>query len=324
MDRTERFYKIDRLLAQGRSVPLKALIEALEVSRATVKRDIQYMHDRFHAPIDWDRASGGYVYRAGSESDSRYMLPGLWFNATEAHALLTMLHVLSGIEPGILAENIAPLKTRFGAIIEKGGHCVGEVARRVRVLPMAARSIVPGNFEIMASATLTRRRLLIRHVSRQTGARTEREVSPQRLIHYRDNWYLDTFCHLRGKVRSFSADSVTDAIILKKKAKDISDCALDEVLGSGYGIFGGRRVSWARLRFTSQHARWVANERWHPRQKGRYEQDGSYILEIPYADDRELLTDILKHGDGVEVLSPKSLRDSAMRALERAAKKYRG
>jgi predicted DNA-binding transcriptional regulator YafY len=37
---------------------------------------------------------------------------------------------------------------------------------------------------------------------------TEREVSPQRLVHYRDNWYLDAWCHLREDVRSFSIDAI--------------------------------------------------------------------------------------------------------------------
>jgi predicted DNA-binding transcriptional regulator YafY len=52
----------------------------------------------------------------------------------------------------------------------------------------------------------------------------------------------------------------------------------------------------------------VATEEWHPRQRGRHEADGFYILEIPYSDDRELVMDILRHGPEVEVLGPPTLR----------------
>ena len=88
-----------------------------------------------------------------------------------------------------------------------------------------------------------------------------------------------------------------------------SDASLNRVLGAGYGIFSGARVRWAKLRFTPERARWVASEQWHPKQKGRIESDGAYLLELPYADDRELLMDILKYGPDCEVLAPQELRD---------------
>ena len=43
MDRTERFYKIDQLINDRKLVPFKDLQDQLEVSRATLKRDLEYM-----------------------------------------------------------------------------------------------------------------------------------------------------------------------------------------------------------------------------------------------------------------------------------------
>ena len=76
-------------------------------------------------------------------------------------------------------------------------------------------------------------------------------------------------------------------------------------------------------RFTSERARWVGAEQWHPQQKGRFEKDGSYVLELPYADSRELVMDILRHGPEVEVLAPADLRREVKRQLEAAAANYR-
>ena len=84
----------------------------------------------------------------------------------------------------------------------------------------------------------------------------------------------------------------------------------------------GRKTWTAVLRFSPERARWVADETWHPQQKGRLE-NGHYILEIPYSDDRELVLDILKHGPDVEVLRPKSLRKRVLEQLLRAASRYR-
>ncbi len=65
----------------------------------------------------------------------------------------------------------------------------------------------------------------------------------------------------------------------------------------------------------------MADERWHPEQKGRY--DGNhYLLEIPYSDDRELVLDILKYGPDVEVIAPASLRREVAERLRLAAQRY--
>ena len=158
---------------------------------------------------------------------------------------------------------------------------------------------------------------------RGTDESTEREISPQRLVHYRDNWYLDAWCHLRDGLRAFSVDAIEHAEILDRRAKDVAEKRLDEVLGSGYGIFSGDDLSWATLRFTRERARWVASERWHPKQEGRLLKDGSYELKVPYADDRELIMDIMKYGGDCTVITPQALVKRVAAELERARSQYR-
>jgi predicted DNA-binding transcriptional regulator YafY len=97
---------------------------------------------------------------------------------------------------------------------------------------------------------------------------------------------------------------------------------LDAVLAAGYGIFSGSDVEWAKLRFSPQRARWVAAEQWHPQQRTRWEDDGAYVLELPYSDSRELIMDILKHGADVEVLAPETLRRQVSEALGAALQRY--
>ena len=63
-------------------------------------------------------------------------------------------------------------------------------------------------------------------------------------------------------------------------------------------------------------------EFWHPKQKGRFAEDGSYLLEIPYADERELSMDILKYGPDCEVVAPDALRASVAAALRAALAHY--
>ncbi len=322
MDRSERFYKIDQMLQGGRCVAFVKLQEALGVSRAQLKRDLAYMRERLNAPIEYDRDANGYRFgrpRAGP----RYALPGLWFSAAEIHALLTMQHLLENLQPGLLTPHVKPLLARFAAILGSGDHSHEEVARRVRVLHLAAREMQHEHFAAVAQATLGRRRLRIRHYNRIEDRETERTISPQRLVHYRDNWYVDAYCHLRGDLRSFAVDAIRAAEPLDERAKEVPKAELDEYLKSGYGIFAGRKVTWAKLRFSPLAARWVAAQRWHSKQRAAFDGDGSYLLEVPYADDRELVMDILKYGPEVEVLAPAGLRSRVAAQLAAASKRYR-
>src|SRR5213075_951407 len=197
-----------------------------------------------------------------------------------------------------------------------------QVEKRIRTFQVERRAGDPKHFSVIAAAVLKRSKLWIRHYNRKKDEETEREVSPQRLVHYRDNWYLDGWCHLRNDLRSFAVDAIREARLLETHAKEIADDELDQHLGSGYGIFAGRKVEWATLKFTPAAARWVSAQTWHPEQRVRVEKDGSYSLELPYSEMPELVMEILKFGPDVEVLAPAELRRRVGEALVEAAKRY--
>jgi predicted DNA-binding transcriptional regulator YafY len=321
MDRLERFYKIDLLLKERQVVSFALFEEKLGMSRASVKRDLEYMRSRFHAPIEYDRKSNGYRFVEPS-SGPRYELPGLWFSSSEVLALLTTLQLLANLQPGLLDRQLAPVVMRLRGILGGGDHSWEEVVKRIRIFQPERRQGRIEHFSVIAAALLKRMRLMIKHYNRKEDRETIREVSPQRLVHYRDNWYLDAYCHLRNDLRSFAVDAIREAVIKETPAREVRDAELDEYLSSGYGIFAGRKVEWATLRFTPEAARWVSAQSWHPKQRSRVEKDGSYVLEVPYAEDRELMMEILKYAADVEVLGPDALRKRVGDALRNAAKRY--
>jgi predicted DNA-binding transcriptional regulator YafY len=319
MDRTERFYKIQQLIHRYRVVSARRIRDELEISPATFKRDLEYLRSRLNIPIVWDRERNGYCFDPQAQVQE---LPGLWFSAEEIYALLTMKQLLENLQPGLLGPHVEPLLKRLSAAIGSQEHPADEVARRIRILQMGRRAIPLKHFQAAARALLERRQLAITYYTRARDEQTQRVVSPQRLVHYRENWYLDAWCHLREDIRSFAVDAIRAAEIVDRPAREVPAQDLDEVLGSSYGIFSGRATQTARLRFTPQRARWVAAEEWHPQQRASFEADGSYLLELPYSDDRELVMDILKHGPDVEVLDPPALRERVREQLNETLQRY--
>jgi len=322
MDRTERFYRIQQMLQSRRYVRTREFLDELEVSRATFKRDLEYLRDRFRAPILWDPDHEAYCFDDKVEDRAVWQLPGLWFTADELVALLTMDRLLAELEPGLLSQLTGPIRRRLKSLLESGDHTVAAIADRIRVLSMGARGIEPAHFRALSTALLSRRRVRIRHLRRVDGDVLEREVSPQRLVHYRDNWYLDSWCHKRQALRTFAVDAIDRATVLDKDAKIVGEESLERHFASGYGIFAGTDTQEAVLLFNATRARWVSRETWHPRQDGKLQLDGTYLLKFPYSREPELVMDILKYGGDVQVLAPDSLRQAVRAQLVQAIGQY--
>ncbi len=319
MDRTERFYRIRRRLLERGALTRREIEEDLEISHATFKRDLEYLRDRLNVPVVWSRERQAYVLDPAAEQSE---LPGVWFSPGEVYALLEIDHLLDTLGSGLLARQLAPLRTRLAALLESGDRGHREIRRRIRVLTLGTRRVNREVFEALSLALLGRRQAFIRHLRRGDGDVTERSVSPLRLVHYRYNWYLDAWCHVRKDLRTFAVDAILHARVEETPAREVADDELDRVLGAGYGIFAGAKTETAVLRFTPESARWVADEVWHSKQVGRIEADGSYVLELPYSREPELVMDLLRHGAGVEVLAPPSLRARVAEELAAAASQY--
>ncbi len=321
MDRFDRIFELNRILqAARRPVPRRRLEEALECSRATVKRLIEDMRLYLNAPIRYDRGRGGYRY--DQSEGTMYELPGLWFNPSELHALVSVQQLLARVQPGLLDTHLRPLQRRIDELLRLQHASSDEVPRRIRILQAAARPTGPF-FQSIAGALAQRQRLRLRYYNRASDAQSERVVSPQRLTHYRDNWYLDAWCHLREALRTFALDAIEEAQALSEPAQDVADAALEEHLSAAYGIFAGTPEQIAVLRFSPERARWVSRERWHSRQEGHFLPDGRYELRVPYGNPLELVMDILRYGPEVEVLAPNSLRSSVRERLEQTLAVYR-
>jgi len=319
MSEVVRLYRFKGLLSSRAAISADELMTALEISRATLKRDIAKLRDQLHVPIVYNRELGGYQLERDQTASE---LPGLWFSQEEILSLVTIQHLLEQLEPGLLGAKLQPLQKRLAQLMDKHGLASQDVAKRIRIVHAGKRRVVAKSFELVAAATMAGKRLKIWHFNRQNGITTEREVSPQRLVHYRDNWYLDAWCHLRDDVRNFSIDAIHRLEVLETNAKTVSIMALDQALGNSYGIFNGAAQGWAKLRFTPERARWVAGETWHPMQESAFEEDGSYVLSFPYADDRELIGDIMRYGADVQVLAPPALRSKVQKVFLEAAANY--
>ncbi|MFN7135441.1 MAG: helix-turn-helix transcriptional regulator, partial [Myxococcales bacterium] len=307
MTKTARVYRIEMLIKSRGHVSFRELLDELEVSPATLKRDLEYLRDQLGAPIEYDRFLNGYKFGAEFRGQ-KHELPGLWFNERELYSLLMTHQLLSELDgQGTLSRHLQPLLERVHQMLGTTDAEAKAIVKRVKIISPARRPVPSKFFELIGEALVKRRRVSMRYFSRGRGEVSQREVSPQRLVHYRNTWYLDGWCHRSDGLRRFALDAVEAVELSGARARDIPLKRVEAEMDAGYGIYAGASPRWARLVFSAHAARWVRNEEWHPAQRGRPEPDGSYSLEVPYTDPTELVMNLLHFNADVRILAPTSL-----------------
>ena len=323
MNNVDRIYKINSMLHARGTVTLDEFLLELEISLATFKRDLKYMRETLNAPIEYDAFTRGYKFEKQGPG-RKYELPGLWFSQDETTALVMMQHLLASLDQGgLIGPHIEPLMNKIDTILGQGETSSKELRKRIKVIPIGNRKNSNQFFAEIGNALLKRERIEILFYSKGSDTTTEREISPQRLIHYRENWYLDAYCHMRKELRSFALDGIKQVVLLNDKCHEVSEKEMSEYFTESYGIFSGKADKTAKLKFSPKAARWVSGESWHPKQRGTLNSDGSYTLEFEYGQDPELIMDILKYGAEVEVQSPKDLREKLSKKINEMLNLYK-
>jgi len=324
MSKTARLYKIEMLIRHHGHVSFAKLLDELEVSPATLKRDLEYLRDQLGAPIEYDRDVNGYRFGAEYRSQSKHELPGLWFNERELYSLLMAHQLLSGLDSeGLLSRHLQPLLDRIHELLGPGGQSDAKaLMKRVKIISALRRPVATEFFERVGEALIRRKRLDMRYLTRGRGEVSERQVSPQRLVHYKNTWYLDAWCHSREKLLRFALDAIETAQLAEARAKDVALKQVEAEMDAGYGIYAGGTRQWATLQFSAQAAPWISREELHPEQQGRWLADGGYEMKLPYVDETELVMDVLRQGEQVTVLEPEGLRAAVQKRLGLALQAY--
>jgi len=320
MDKFDRSQQIHRLLRSHKyPISLSTLAERLECTQRTVRRNIEAMQ-QYGAPIEYHNKLKGWHY-VDAESN-RFELPGIWLTADELQSLSLLINILDDFGPNSLKKELSPIEGEINKLLSARGVQPSAFRKLIKILPISHKQLPNQSFQIVSEALLKEHQLDICYES-YSHTKTERRISPQTLIYYRENWYLDAWCHLRNDLRTFSLARITQLALNKKSSKKISKQQCQAHFSESYGIFSGEAKHTAVLRFLPTIAREIAQQQWHPNQQGEWQGD-DYLLSIPYADDRELIQDILKHSPNVYVEKPAKLRKKVQNKLQAALGLFTG
>jgi proteasome accessory factor C len=320
MSKLDRLQQLSRIFkAHRRPVPLAKLAERLQCSEKTARRAIDDLKDYFDAPIEYFADGNGWQYAA--ESGEQFELPGIWLTSAELQSLTLLLHVLENFGSGLLNEELATVEKQIHQLLDARGISPSAFVEHIKILPLGNRHVPGKIFQQVGEALLQRQQIAIDYKSYSHQVST-RNISPQTLVYYRENWYLDAWCHLRNDLRTFSLARIAQIEKSAVAAISVPREQLQEHFNESYGIFAGKSRHTAKLRFYPEIAREISLQQWHPEQIGKW--DGNdYLLSFPYSDARELIGDIMRHLPNVAVEAPSSLKNAIYQRLRGAIELYK-
>lgn len=284
MSQLERAVYIDRTLRAEGLLTVRSIAERFEISPRQAKRDIEYMRDRLGAPIAFDSVSRSYHYDAAFDdlrfADERMLL---------FYVLARSLAVNEAYIPVISSEVLGELESH----VAEGYRCLED---RIRYDLSLAEPIDMNLFSGLCEAMRDGKCVDIAYVN-SGGVESSRRIEPERLLHYSGKWYVVAFDRLRSSIRTFHTGRIRNLSLTQEpvtKRTSELERRLDDYLGRSFGMFKGRSIERATVRFYGKVAPLVRNQRWHPQQidsEGSDGQSGPYLeRSIPVADYSELLS----------------------------------
>jgi predicted DNA-binding transcriptional regulator YafY len=308
-----RMLVIDQSLRACSWPNASTLGKRLEAHPRTIRRDLVYMRDQLHAPIEFDPRRNGYHY-----TEPSYRLPFLQLTEGELVALFLAeqhLRQYRGTPYGPnLAHAFAKITAGLNEPIEVDGHRLSKaISFRTSAPPMFDVSII----KTLIAAIVRRRRVVIDYWSASRDAESRREVDPYHLMSCDGQYYLIAYCHMRGGIRQFvpgriRALTLTETIFIPSDTFQV-----DAYLADSLAVFRGddSTLHTVRLRFTGAAARFARERLWHPGQTIETTPDGDLLVSFAVSHLREAERLVLSWAPECEALDPPELREQVARAL---------
>ena len=155
MERTQRIARINALLSRPQGASLSLLMSELEVSRATINRDLQVLRDGMNAPIVWDSFERVYRLEPNGNAGPAYMLPGLWLRPAQAYAVLTLNNMVQKIAPNVLGPFLDPMRGLLKEMLHSAQFKLRGLDQKIEIDMPAMPQIGDLDFENLVEALVS-------------------------------------------------------------------------------------------------------------------------------------------------------------------------
>lgn len=319
-DRLARLLRVASILYSAGSgeqgVPVTEIAKLTGMTTRTVYRDINALDQELAIPI-FSAGRGRYGI------ERKYFLPPLHLSVPEAIVLFLAARLIARWSDEY-DQAVVSAFTKLADLLPQ------PIARHVAATMLAVGEHLPNEPFTRNFATLARGwsegRVLEIDYEPSDGPRRSTLVRPYFLEPDAAlrTVYLIGFDETAKALRTFKIERIRSATLTSERYEIPDDFDPDRYLAHSWGIWSseGTPTEEVRLRFDASIARRAREATWHPSQRVVELQGGGIEMTFTVAGIIEIRPWILSWGDGVEVLSPPTLRDAVAVAVGKASARY--
>lgn len=314
----ERIMEIDRRIRDGEYPNPNQLAKDLEVSRRVIFVDRDFMINRLGAPIEYDRARGGWYY-----ADETWILPGIIVTEGELLAFFLSVEVAKRYLGTGLEETLRSAVDKLSKSVN------GSVSVNLDTLrshySFSTPTLLDSNEKALLAlqhAITKSKRVWMRYYTASRDERTERVVHPYHLSNVRGDWYLIAYDEFRKGIRNFAIGRIEEWDVHSETFKRDPGFSVAKYMESGFQAeYGGESVE-VVIRFAPQAARYVREKRWHDSQIIQEQKGGGLVLKFQTSGLGEVKRWVLQYGGNAEVIAPENLREECKKEIKSMTKLY--
>lgn len=308
----ERLYQ---LLQERRSaLSLADILQQLGISYATFKRALGILRQDMGVTV-FSPSHGGY--RLDPKDKHQIHINNHWLSPQELDSLIQSYQVLGALSKNAyLSRLIAPVLEKITSMVEAGSD---PQQSYFTILSPHERRNNGVHLPVLIQAMQAQRQVSIHYAPRSNSAAAQRNISPQKLIRYRENWYVLAYCHSRCDLRTFACERILQLEISPSPLYTLAAHEVSQFIESVYGIFGGPPKHTAHITFLPSIAPWIQDEIWHPQQTLEPTAEGGLVLSLPLGENlSEITLDLLRYAGHIAHIEPAPLREQYIQNLQDA------
>lgn len=314
-----RILEIDNEIRSSSFPNGTSLAKQFEVSRATIMRDIEFLRDRYDAPLEFNQQKNGYYY-----SDPTFFVQSVMLTEGE-------LFTVSTIMPLLEQYRNTPLEDSFKKIMNKITELMPDkvsidsyfVSNDIEFIPDPLPQIEPEVFETIFKAVKLNQTIHFDYRSISKQDYSSRDFDPYHVICQKGNWYICGFCHKNNDIRVYAFSRIKNIKLLESNFAISEDFDLNDHIDSSFGIWNSKEAPVKiELLFTKEINTYVLERTWHKTQKIEQKSDGSVYLTFMTNQLQETLHWVLNFGGNVKVLNPPELAQMVLEEAKNILKQY--
>ena len=315
----ERLLRMDGIICSGGYPSVKTFMERFEMSARTVHYDLQFLKDRFSAPIDYSSIRRGYFYR-----EQGWQFPTL--PVSEGQLLALFLSVeLTERYLGTRFEQ--PLREAIQHIAEMLPHDVqvsmSALAQHYSIRSVATATTAPETLMELQKAMQYRYPVDMTYFTASRGEETQRTIHPYHLINIRGEWYVIAYDLFRQGIRQFSLPRIRTLSLLTEERFTVNENFSPEgYFRESFQAEHGEDVVDVVLLFDAYQARYIRERTLHVSQSIVDNADGSIVVHFTTGALSEVQRQVLSYGQHVKVLAPLKLINAIIEEAQAITRLY--